>query len=148
MTHQNILNVKKKRFQHIFHLIPRVQFCQKKFVLLISTQAKFDPYIRIWRFPLVPPSSLYLYFKKILEKGQFPIEKPEKNCNTMTYPHLSWLVTPILSTANNHVMTIFSAQLMSNKVQLYLIIIFGKFYWNLTSILCILSHISMCWPQM
>ena len=45
----------------------------------------------------------------------------------MTYPHLSWLVTPILNTANNHVMTIFSAQMMSNKVQLYLILRFGKF---------------------
>ena len=99
----------------------------KKIVLLISTQAKFDLFIRIWRFPLVPLRSLYLYFKKILEKGQFQIEKAEKNCNTMTYPHLSWLVTPILNTANNHIMTIFSEQMMSNKVQLYLIIIFGKF---------------------
>ena len=63
----------------------------------------------------------------MLEKGQFQVEKPEKNFNTMTYPPLSWLVTPILNTANYHVMTIFSKQMMSNKVQLYLIIIFGKF---------------------
>ena len=114
-------------FKHIFSFITKISILPKKIVLFISTQAKFDHFIRIWRFPLVPPSSLYLYFKKMLEKGQFQVEKPEKNCNTMTYPHLSWLVTPILNTANNHIMTIFSEQMMSNKVQLYLIIIFGKF---------------------
>ena len=117
----------KKTISTHFSFNTKISILPKKFVLLISTKAKFDPYIRIWRFPLVPPSSLYLYFKKILEKGQFPIEKPEKNCNTMTYLPLSWLVTPILNTANNHVMTIFSAQMMSNKVQLYLILRFGKF---------------------
>ena len=51
----------------------------QKIVLFISTQAKFDPFSRIWRFPLVPPSSLYLYFKKILGKGQFQFEKPENS---------------------------------------------------------------------
>ena len=104
-----------------------ISILPKIIVLFISTQAKFDPFIRIWRFPLVLPSSLYLYYKKILEKGQLHIKKPEKNCNTMAYPPLSWLVTPILNTANNYVRTIFSAQMMSNEVQMYLNIIFGKF---------------------
>ena len=114
-------------FKHIFSFNTKISILPKEIVLFIFTQAKFDPCIRIRRFPLVSPSSLYLYFKKIIEKGQFQVEKPEKNFNTMTYPPLSWLVTPILNTANYHVMTIFSKQMMSNKVQLYLIFIFGKF---------------------
>ena len=48
--------------------------------------AKIDPSILKSRVSIVPPSNLYVYFQKILEKRQFHIENPEKNYNTMTYP--------------------------------------------------------------
>ena len=108
--------------------------------------AKIDPSIWKSRVSLVSPSNLYVYFQKILKKEQFHIEKPEKNYNTMTYPPLSCLVTPMQNIKNNHLITIFI-----HDVQYHLSVLnhhISEFLKTLTQNIEYQSHISLCWPQM
>ena len=102
-----------------FHLIPWSPVSPKYFHIFFSTLEKFDPFYWKWSISIVPPRNLYLYFKKILEKGQFHIEKPEKNYNTMTYPPFVLFDNTNSKHQNTWDITIFWTSMMCNIVHLY-----------------------------